>query len=43
VVGIVTSVLAAVVPARDAAHVDPVQALQKGRYQLISSVSAGSG
>ena len=36
-VGVVTSVVAAVIPARDAANVDPVQALQKGRYQLIST------
>jgi putative ABC transport system permease protein len=36
-VGVTTSVLAAIVPARAAANVDPVQALQKGRYQAMSA------
>jgi len=36
VIGVVTSVLAAAIPARQAARVDPVQALQKGRYQVLS-------
>jgi putative ABC transport system permease protein len=36
-VGIVTSILAAVIPARDAAHLDAVQALQKGRAQIFST------
>ena len=35
--GMGTSVLAAVIPARSAANVDPVQALQKGRYQVMSA------
>ncbi|MFN0103109.1 MAG: FtsX-like permease family protein [Bryobacteraceae bacterium] len=34
--GVVTSVIAAWIPARAAAQVDPVLALQKGRYQLLS-------
>ena len=34
--GVVTSLFAAVIPARAAAHVDPVKALQKGRNQAIS-------
>jgi putative ABC transport system permease protein len=36
-IGIVTSVIAAVIPARQAAGVDPVQALQKGKYQVLSA------
>ena len=36
-IGIATSVVAALIPARNAARVDPVQALQKGRYQLLSA------
>jgi len=36
-VGIVTSVVAAWIPARGAARVDPVQALQKGKYQVLSA------
>ncbi len=35
--GIVTSMVAAVIPARNAARVDPVQALQKGKYQVLSA------
>jgi putative ABC transport system permease protein len=34
--GVVTSLIAAVLPARSAAGVDPVKALQKGRYQSMS-------
>jgi len=30
-------VIAAYIPARNAARVDPVQALQKGRYQQMSA------
>jgi putative ABC transport system permease protein len=37
VLGIITSVVAAFIPARNAARVDPVQALQKGRYQQLSA------
>jgi putative ABC transport system permease protein len=36
-VGVSTSIVAALVPARSAAQVDPVQALQKGKYELLSS------
>ncbi|HXD74068.1 MAG TPA: FtsX-like permease family protein [Vicinamibacterales bacterium] len=36
-IGIVTSVVAALIPARSAARVDPVQALQKGKYQALSA------
>jgi putative ABC transport system permease protein len=35
-IGVVTSVIAALIPARSAAQVDPVQALQKGKYQVLS-------
>jgi putative ABC transport system permease protein len=35
-IGVATSVLAALIPARSAAQVDPVQALQKGKYQVLS-------
>jgi putative ABC transport system permease protein len=34
--GIGTSVVAAWIPARNAAAVDPVRALQKGKYQVLS-------
>jgi putative ABC transport system permease protein len=34
--GLITSLIAAVIPARNAAGVDPVKALQKGRYQSMS-------
>ena len=37
VLGVITSVVAALIPARSAAHVDPVQALQKGKYQQMSA------
>jgi putative ABC transport system permease protein len=36
-IGIVTSIVAATIPARNAARVDPVQALQKGKYQVLSA------
>ncbi len=35
--GIATSMIAALIPARNAARVEPVQALQKGRYQVLSA------
>jgi len=35
--GIATSMLAAFIPARNAARVEPVQALQKGRYQVLGA------
>ncbi len=34
--GLITSLIAAVLPARGAAGVDPVKALQKGRYETLS-------
>jgi putative ABC transport system permease protein len=35
-IGVATSIVAAWIPARNASSVDPVQALQKGKYQLMS-------
>ena len=37
VLGVITSVVAAFVPARGAARIDPVRALQKGKYQQLSA------
>jgi putative ABC transport system permease protein len=37
IIGTATSMLAAWVPARNAAKVQPVQALQKGKYQVLSA------
>ena len=36
-IGVATSIVAALIPARNAARVDPVQALQKGKYQVLSA------
>jgi putative ABC transport system permease protein len=36
-IGLATSMVAALIPARSAARVDPVQALQKGKYQVLSA------
>lgn len=36
VIGVLTSVVAALIPARQAARVDPVHALQKGRHQVLT-------
>jgi putative ABC transport system permease protein len=35
--GVATSMIAAFIPARNAARVEPVQALQKGRYQVLTA------
>lgn len=35
--GLVTSVIAGLIPSRQAARVDPVQALQKGKYQVLTA------
>ena len=37
VIGVAASVIAAIVPSRNAARIDPVKALQKGRAQSISA------
>ena len=37
VLGVITSVIAGFLPARGAARVDPVQALQKGKFQQLSA------
>ncbi len=37
VIGLGTSIFAAWIPARNAAQVDPVKALQKGKYQVLSA------
>jgi len=36
-IGIVTSVVAAWIPARNASAIEPVKALQKGKYQVLSA------
>ena len=36
-IGVATSMVAALIPARNAARVDPVHALQKGKYQVLSA------
>jgi putative ABC transport system permease protein len=36
-IGIATSIVAALIPAQQAAQVDPVQALQKGKFQTVSA------
>jgi len=36
-VGVVTSMIAAFIPARSAARLEPVQALQKGKYQVLGA------
>ena len=36
-IGVATSIVAALIPAQNAARVDPVQALQKGKYQALSA------
>jgi len=37
IIGVATSMVAAVIPAGQAARVDPVQALQKGKYQVLTA------
>jgi len=39
-IGVATSIVAALIPARNAARVDPVQALQKGKYQALSATES---
>ena len=36
-IGMLTSLVAAAIPARSAARVDPVQALKKGSHQILSA------
>ncbi len=36
-IGVATSIVAALIPAQNAARVDPVRALQKGKYQVLSA------
>jgi putative ABC transport system permease protein len=36
-IGIATSLIAALIPAQNAARIDPVRALQKGTYQVLSA------
>src|SRR6185436_13394403 len=36
-IGVMTSIVAAAIPAHQAARVDPVHALQKGKYQVLSA------
>ncbi|MEO7189556.1 MAG: FtsX-like permease family protein [Vicinamibacterales bacterium] len=36
-IGVATSVVAAAIPAQNAARLDPIQALQKGRYHVLSA------
>ncbi len=36
-IGVATSIVAALIPARNAAKVDPVHALQKGKYQVLTA------
>jgi len=35
--GVATSMVAALIPARNAARVEPIQALQKGKYQVLTA------
>lgn len=39
-IGVATSVVAAAIPARNAGRMDPVQALMKGRYQVLSAAES---
>jgi putative ABC transport system permease protein len=41
-IGLVTSVVAALIPARTAARVEPVLALQKGKYQVLAAGEKGT-
>jgi putative ABC transport system permease protein len=40
VIGVATSMIAALIPSRQAARVDPVQALQKGKYQVLTAAES---